>query len=177
MQENRQELLHQLASKISRFSYYCVKFPEAIRVIGPTLCQCVKASLDNRIIICAIDEATLLAWPGGDCIQGRILSPLLRVNLVDELLGELTGNGFYSLGYADDLATVVKGKYAELISERMKTAINTVNNWCNQEELSLKTIKNCHFYKKEKAKGTESREASGAGIFRIRPKIEINISL
>jgi hypothetical protein len=37
------------------------------------------------------------------CLQGGVLSPLLRCLVVDELLARLSGGGVYAQGYADDI--------------------------------------------------------------------------
>jgi hypothetical protein len=43
-------------------------------------------------------------------LQGGVLSPLLWSLVVDELIG-LSGNGYYTLGYADDIAILICGKF------------------------------------------------------------------
>lgn len=49
--------------------------------------------------------------------------------------------GFHCLRYVDNLATVVKEKFTGVISKRMQIALNTANNWCNQDRLSINAMK------------------------------------
>jgi hypothetical protein len=57
----------------------------------------------------------------GDCWQelsaGGILSLLLWSLVVDELVGELSGNGYYTLGYADDIAILIRRTFLNTVSE------------------------------------------------------------
>jgi hypothetical protein len=44
------------------------------------------------------------------CLQEGILLPLLWSLVVDELIG-LNGDGYYTLGYADNIAILIHGKF------------------------------------------------------------------
>lgn len=101
------------------------------------LCQWVRASLETRVIISTLGEASIEAMAGGGCPQGGVLSPLLWSILIDGLINRMTNEGFYCLGYADDIAVVVKGRFASVVSERTQRAINIIQNWCVREKLNV----------------------------------------
>lgn len=101
----------------------------------------IKASLENRIVKSTLGEATIKATVNRGCPQGGVLSPLLWTILVDDLIRKLSAEGFYCLGYADDLAIVVKGKFAGVITEQTQKALNIVNKWCQKEQLSVNAQK------------------------------------
>ena len=69
-----------------------------------------------------------MAKTGRGCPQGGVRSSLLWLVLVDHLLAKLSAEGYDCLGYANDLAIVVRGKYAETIMDRTQSALNMVNN-------------------------------------------------
>ena len=66
------------------------------------------------------------------------MSPLLWATLADDLLQRLS---FTCLGYADDLAIVIRGRFAGIISERTQMALNIVHDWCMIEKLSVNAKK------------------------------------
>ena len=63
------------------------------------------------------------------------------LTLVDDLLQRLSEEGIMCLGYADDLAIVIKGRFARTISDRTQKALNIVNTWCRKEKLSINAQK------------------------------------
>jgi hypothetical protein len=44
------------------------------------------------------------------CLQGGIPLPLLWSMVVDKLKGGLNENGYYTVGYADDIAILIREK-------------------------------------------------------------------
>jgi hypothetical protein len=71
------------------------------------------------------------------CPQGGVLSPLLCSFVVDNLLWELNSNGYYTVGYADDIAILINGKFLYTVSEVLQTALCTVQKWCEKTNLSI----------------------------------------
>nr|CAI5831216.1 unnamed protein product [Callosobruchus analis] len=63
------------------------------------------------------------------CPQGGLLSPLLGTVPVDDMLEEFSVRGVDVLCYVDDLATLVRGKYEDTISEYLQQALNIINSW------------------------------------------------
>jgi hypothetical protein len=41
---------------------------------------------------------------------------------VDKLLRELNEGGYYAIGYADDIAILINGKFLQTVSEVLQTA-------------------------------------------------------
>jgi hypothetical protein len=56
---------------------------------------------------------------------------------VDELIGVLSGNGYCTLGYADDIAILICGKFSNTVSEFLQEALSMVQQWCGRTQLSL----------------------------------------
>jgi hypothetical protein len=52
-----------------------------------------------------------------------VLSPLLWGLVVDDLWG-LNDDGYYSVGYADDIAVLINGKFLSTVSEHLQTWSN-----------------------------------------------------
>ena len=80
------------------------------------------------------------------------------LTLVDDLLQRLSEEGVTCLGYADDLAIVIKGRFARKISDRTQKALNIVNTWCRKEKLSINAQKT----QIHKEKSTTGLKATGA---------------
>jgi hypothetical protein len=56
---------------------------------------------------------------------------------VDDLLWGLNGDGYYTVGYADDTAILIHGKFLTTVSECLQTALYTVQRWCEGTSLSI----------------------------------------
>jgi retron-type reverse transcriptase len=76
---------------------------------------------------------TLRVSTAKGCPQGGVLSPLLWSLAVDELLRELNDSGYYTVGYADDIAILINGKFPQTVSE----VLQTVQQWCKRTNLSI----------------------------------------
>jgi Reverse transcriptase (RNA-dependent DNA polymerase). len=72
-----------------------------------------------------------------DCPQGGILSPLLWNVTVDKLLWDLNEAGYYSIGFADYIAIIIRGKFPSTVSEVLQNALKRLENWCNRTKLSV----------------------------------------
>lgn len=57
--------------------------------------------------------------------------------VVDSLLHHLNNQGLFTLGYADDLTILIRGKHAETVSELMQLALKLVEEWCDRENLKV----------------------------------------
>ena len=49
--------------------------------------------------------------------------------------------GFEIVGFADDIVIIVRGKYDDIIANRMQTALNIVSSWCDREGLNVNPSK------------------------------------
>jgi hypothetical protein len=78
--------------------------------------------LDSRNINAILSGETLRASAARGCLQGGVLSPLLWSLVVDDLLWELNSNGYYAVGYADDIAILINGKFPYTVSYKQLCA-------------------------------------------------------
>ena len=97
--------------------------------------------LQDRVISATLgsDTATIQATKG--CPQGGVLSPLLWSLVIDGLLQETNGVDLYTIGYADDIAVVVTGKFESTIAEVLYNALRRIERWCNSHGLSINPLK------------------------------------
>jgi hypothetical protein len=79
--------------------------------IDPTICRWICAMLESRNIKATLSGETLGATAVRGCPQGGVLSPLLWSLVMDDLLWELHYRGYYTVGYADDIAILINGKF------------------------------------------------------------------
>jgi hypothetical protein len=56
---------------------------------------------------------------------------------VDEHIGGLNANGYNTLGYADDIAILICGKFPNTVSEPLQEALSMVQQWCDRTQLSI----------------------------------------
>jgi hypothetical protein len=75
--------------------------------------------LESRNIIATLSGETPGASAARGCPQGGVLSPLLWSLVVDDLHWELNINGYYTIGYADDIAILINGKFLLIVSETL----------------------------------------------------------
>jgi hypothetical protein len=81
---------------------------------------------------------------------------------VDELVG-LNENGYYTLGYADDIAIPVSGKFPYTLSELLQEAFSIVQQWCDGTQLSINPQKMVivPFIRKRDLRGLKESTLSG----------------
>jgi hypothetical protein len=60
---------------------------------------------------------------------------------MDGLLTSLEQQGFETIGFADDLVIMVRGKHNKTISRRLQTSLNITWDWCVKEGLSVNPTK------------------------------------
>jgi hypothetical protein len=89
------------------------------------------------------------------CPQGGVLSRLLWSLLMDDLLWGLDNNGYYTVGYADDIAILINGKFPQTVSDVLQTVLCTVQQWCERTKLSVNPNKTVviPFIRKRNMKG------------------------
>jgi retron-type reverse transcriptase len=88
------------------------------------ICRWIGSMLRSKKITATLARETLEESVTRGCPQGGILSPLLWSLVVDEPIRGL--NGYYTLGYADDIAVLIHGKFFNTISELLQEALNMV---------------------------------------------------
>jgi hypothetical protein len=97
-----------------------------------TICRWICAMLESRNIKATLSGETLEASAVRGCLQGGVLSPLIWSLAVDDLLWGLNYRGYYTAGYADDIAILINGKFPRTVSEVLQTALHTVQQWCER---------------------------------------------
>jgi hypothetical protein len=84
---------------------------------------------------------------------------------VDGLLGKLN-EGYYAIGYSDDTAILISGKFPQTVSELLQTALGLVQQWCDRTGLSINPSKTVvvPFTKKRVLKGLKELTLFGKTI-------------
>ena len=54
---------------------------------------------------------------------------------MDDLLNLLGRSDIFAQAYADDVVVSVADKFTEVLSDRMQTACQLIQRWCNQHSL------------------------------------------
>jgi hypothetical protein len=105
--------------------------------IESTICRWICSMLESRNIVNALSGENLRASTARGYPQGGVLSPLLWSLVVDELLWELNDGGCYTVGYVDDIANLINGKFPQTVSEVLQTALCAVQQWCEKTYLYI----------------------------------------
>ena len=101
----------------------------------------IRTMLNSRVITAVLGNTALTRKTTKGCPQGGVLSPLLWSLVVDDLLQNLSKQGFEVVGFADDVVILVRGKFDSTISNRMQVALNYTLNWCKREGLNINPSK------------------------------------
>jgi Reverse transcriptase (RNA-dependent DNA polymerase) len=67
--------------------------------------------------------------------------PLLWSLVIDELLTELTEQGYEVIGFVDDLVIMIRGNDDSIQSNRQQSALNHAMNWYKDASLSRNPMK------------------------------------
>ncbi|XP_063634981.1 uncharacterized protein LOC134805639 [Cydia splendana] len=94
----------------------------------------------NQRTIRYVGEPQAVAAVRG-CPQGGVLSPLLWNLVVNNLITKLNEEHFYTIGYADDLAILISGKFASTVCDLTQAALRIVERWCRDFDLSVNPTK------------------------------------
>jgi hypothetical protein len=60
---------------------------------------------------------------------------------VEDLIWELNINGYYTVGYADDMVVFINGKFLHSVSEVLQTALRKIQKWCERTNLCINPYK------------------------------------
>jgi hypothetical protein len=91
--------------------------------------------LGSRHISASLSGETLGVTMARGCPQGDVLSPLLWNLVMNDFWG-LNKNGYYTVGYVDDIGILINGTFHQTVSEVLQTALCTVQQWCERTKLS-----------------------------------------
>jgi hypothetical protein len=97
--------------------------------------------LGGRKITATLTGENLKGPVTRECPQGDVLLPMMWSLVVDELTGGLNENECYILGYADDIAILICGKFLNMVSELLEEALTMVQHWRDRTRLSIKPQK------------------------------------
>ena len=147
--------------------------------IEPLCSRWISGMLGQRVIITELYGISLEATATRGCPQGGVLSPLLWCLLIDALIRKLNGMGIYTLGYADDLTIMVRGKILPTISDLMQQTCNVVEDWCCQQGLSVNPSKTelVVFTKKRKLDGLVEPTLFGERLKRAKQVKHLGVFL
>lgn len=81
--------------------------------------------LSKRTICANLGDTNKRIRATKGCPQGGVMSPLLWCLVVDSLITRLNNAGFYTQGYADDLAIVIRGKVPMVLTDLMNESGGT----------------------------------------------------
>ena len=105
----------------------------------------IPEDLINWILSTLVNRTLTTEWMGckvtgtvsEGCPQGGILSPLLWNLVVDSLLRILNSSGVKAIGYADDIAILVRGQYEDDLQIFAQRALNKAVTWCVDNDLTI----------------------------------------
>ena len=97
--------------------------------------------LKSRVVSAQLGGKSVTKMTVKGCPQGGVLSPLMWCLVMDSLLKKLKNLGYEAIGYADDLAVVIRGKFGHTVSDQMQNALNLVMDWCKSENLNANPTK------------------------------------
>jgi hypothetical protein len=60
---------------------------------------------------------------------------------MNDLLHELNNDGYYTVGYANDTAILIIGKFHQTVSDILQTSLCTVQQWWDTTNLSINPFK------------------------------------
>jgi hypothetical protein len=93
--------------------------------------------LESRDITATISGESLKGSTAINCPHRDVLSLLLWNLVVDELLMGLNEGSYYAVGYADNIAILINGKFLSMVSEVLRTPLGIAQQWCNKTGLSM----------------------------------------
>jgi ribonuclease HI len=111
------------------------------RDVNDTLSAWVLNMLHERHVQVSIGDVKVTKRVTKGCPQGGVLSPLLWNLVIDELLSKLNNNGYWTIGYADDLVIIIRGRFLGTICNLMQSALKMVEEWCRNNDLTVNPSK------------------------------------
>jgi hypothetical protein len=97
----------------------------------------IMSMLTNRRVTASLGNTHITVKTARGCPQGGCISPLLWSLVVDGLLNTLENNGHETIGFADDIVIISRGKHEEIIYDRLQDALHSAQTWCSHEGLHI----------------------------------------
>ena len=126
-----------IAGAFNYITYIAIKRACFKHGIDPGIIGWIEAMLLNRIVYAHFGSSKLSVTTSKGCPQGGVLPPLLWCLVINELLIVLNENHFQTEGFSDDLATILRGKFVNVLCDLLQTVLNIVSAWCDNNELSV----------------------------------------
>ena len=130
------------------------------------LIRWIMSTLENRMLFSTWMGHEVTGDVNEGCPQGGIISPLV----VDSLLCILNASGVKAVGYADDIAILVRGQDETVLQGIAQEALNKAVAWCEDKELTINPDKVSVIILSRKYKLKELRELAING--RMVPYVE-----
>lgn len=109
--------------------------------VNNTIRRWISAMLRCRTVTLSIGNTSKKAQVAGGCPQGGVLSPLLWNLVINPLITSLNNSGFPTIGYADDIVTLIDGPSLHTLTELGNNALKIIENWCVENSLSVNADK------------------------------------
>jgi ribonuclease HI len=111
------------------------------RLVRPSVTRWTGNMLRQRGVFATMGDTKHEVRVMRGCPQGGILSPVLWTLVVDSLLAKLNAESYYTQGYSDDGVILLVGKHLDVVCSLMQRAVQVVQTWCEERELSVNPAK------------------------------------
>ena len=109
--------------------------------IEPLLISWILHMLEWRKIHISVGQKSIEAGCLRGCPQGGVLSPLLWLLVMDTLLWLLEDKKVFAQAFADDLAVIITGKFADTVCDRLNATLHVIHSWCLRNGLTVNARK------------------------------------
>ncbi len=106
-----------------RTKYEAIKRSAQEHAVPIPIIDWVSNMLKHRTLRADLKGICVRMTPTRGCPQGGIASPRFWIMVADSLMKRLKESGYYTIGYADDFAILVKGKFIGAVFDRMRFAM------------------------------------------------------
>lgn len=133
----------------------------------------------NRIVFVFFGNSKIAVTVSEGCPQGGVVPPLLWCLVINELLILLNDRGFQTEGFSDDLATLLRGKFVNVLCDLLQTVLNIVSKWCDDNELTVNPgkTKMILFSRRRKIEGLTIPKIKGVEILKVDSAKYLGITL
>jgi ribonuclease HI len=107
------------------------------RGVEPILVDWSIAMLQQRKVTAQAGDVSRCTVVTQGTAQGGVLSALFWVLVIDDLIGQLNQQHLYTVGYSDDTTIVLRGLDLGVLCDRMQSALQLVQHWCDTRQMSV----------------------------------------
>jgi len=111
--------------------------------VHPAIWKTIKSYFQGRTIQVNTADGVVLKNPTKGCPQGSVLGPIIWDMIFQPCLGMLNELDQVErvVGYADDLAVVIKGNNRNELQNKANQIIDRMTSWCNNNKLTISAQK------------------------------------